>query len=103
MVLISYFIYKLAKKVGITQCLKRKYTYLKNHLSTNNQNETLLNAEGGTEGSLPDRLIHPEEYEPLLNNAQEHTNCEPCHTARRAPPTIDPRTLQVGVSARLML
>ena len=36
-----------------------------------------LNAEGGTEGSLPDRLIHPEEYEPLLNNAQEHTNCEP--------------------------
>ena len=80
MVLISYFIYKLAKKVGITQCLKRKYTYLKSHLSTNrkvNQNGTDLNAEGGTEGSLPDRLIHPEEYEPLLNHAQEHTNCEP--------------------------
>ena len=78
-VLVSYILYKLAKKAGITECLKRKYTYLKTHMLTNrcaNQNEPDVEAEGGIESPLPDRLIHPEEYEPLLNHAQEHINCE---------------------------
>ena len=77
MVLISYILYKLAKKAGITECLKRKYTYLKTHMLTNrcaDQNEPDVEAEDGIESPLPDRLIHPEEYEPLLNHAQEHTN-----------------------------
>ena len=73
MILIFYICYKLANKIGITQCLKRKYKSLKRCvLATRptSQAEADVEAESDT-GSLPDRLINPGEYEPLL--ARKHS------------------------------
>ena len=84
-VLIFYICYVLAKKAGIIQCLKRKYETFKRCVqSTRNssQAETDTEAESDT-GSLPDRLINPEEYEPVLLTAEKHTAAE-------ATESIDP-------------
>ena len=84
-VLIFYICYVLAKKAGIIQCLKRKYETLKRCVqSTRNssQAETDTEAESDT-GSLPDRLINPEDYEPVLLTAEKHTAAE-------ATESIDP-------------
>ena len=80
MVLILYICYVLAKKAGITQCLKRKYEQLEKmcwqvarHTS---QAEADVEAAESDTGSLPDRLINPERYEPV-HNRREHTAAEP--------------------------
>ena len=79
MVLIGYICYVLAKKVGITQCLKRKYRTMKTRVlaaTYRGQAEVDVEAESDT-GSLPDRLINPGEYEPVLQFRREHAATEP--------------------------
>ena len=76
MVLIFYISYVLAKKAGITQCLKRSYESLKRWLPTircTGQVETNVGNTAQTD-SLPDRLIHPEEYEPVLPTMEKCTS-----------------------------
>ena len=78
MVLIFYICHKLAKKTGITQCLKRNYDHLRGCTRCTNQAET--DVEAGT-GSLPDRLINPGEYEQvLIPTTEENIVAEPMHT-----------------------
>ena len=76
MVLILYICYMSAKKVGITRCLKRKYETLKRGVKATRQAETDVGAEYDA-GSLPDRLINPGEYEPVIVISKEHTTTDP--------------------------
>ena len=79
MVLILYICYMLVKKAGITQCLKGKYNSLKAcvqatiHIS---QAEADVETESDT-NSLPDRLVNPGEYGPVLPTTEERTTDEP--------------------------
>ena len=78
MVLIFYIFDKLAKKTGIVQYLKTKYKTLKRCVQATrhaNQAEVDVEAESDT-GSLPDRLINPRDYEPVLPTTEEHTTAE---------------------------
>ena len=78
MILIFYICHKIAKKIGITQCLKRKYKTLKRCVQAtrpNSEAEANVETESDT-GSLPDRLINPGEYEPVLPTTKEHTAAE---------------------------
>ena len=78
MVLIFYVCYMLARKAGITQYLKRKYETLKTCVQSprhTGQAEADVEAESHT-GSLPDRLINPGEYEPVLPTTEEQTVAE---------------------------
>ena len=78
MVLIFYICHKLAKKTGITQCLKRGYKTLKRCVHptrTTIEAEADMEAETDT-GSLPDRLMNPGEYEPVPPTTEEHTVAE---------------------------
>ena len=78
MVLIFYICYVLAKKTSVPQCLKLKYEKLKGCvLATRSSGnvETDEEAELHT-GSLPDRLINPEEYAPVLSITEEHRTAE---------------------------
>ena len=61
--------HRLGKKAGITKWLKRKYRALKRCVLA--QTEGDVEAESDT-GFLPDRLINPREYEPVLPTI-EHT------------------------------
>ena len=72
MVLILYICYMSAKKVGITRCLKRKYETLKRGVKATRRAETDVEAEYDA-GFLPDRLINPGEYEPMIVTSKEHT------------------------------
>ena len=90
MVLIVYICYVLAKKAGITQSLKRKYKALKRCLQfliCTHEVEADMEAESDT-GSLPDRLINPGEYEPLIPTRDEHTAAEP--TENKEPINEEP-------------
>ena len=49
-----------------------------------------MEAESDT-GSLPDRLINPEEYEPVLLTTDEHSTAEP--TEDKEPVDEEPRRL----------
>ena len=89
MVLICYVCYVLAKKAGIPQCLKRKYKILKRRMHAC-QVETGVETESDTD-SLPDRLINPERYEPVLSTTEEHTAAE--LTENKDPVKEDPRRL----------
>ena len=73
--LMFYIFYKLAEKTGITQWSKLKYTDLKEWIaSTRQTSQVTENLEATSDiESLPDRLINPAEYEPLLPNTDEHT------------------------------
>ena len=81
MVLIFYICYVLAKKVGITECLKRRYKCLKGcvlAIGCTNAAEADMEADPDID-SLPDRLINPGAYEPLLHTRQNQaiaTNIE---------------------------
>ena len=78
MILIFYICHKLAKKIGITQCLKRVCKTLKRCMQATrptSEAEVDVEAESDT-GSLPDRLVNPQEYEPLLPTTEEHTAAE---------------------------
>ena len=90
MVLAFYICYVLATKAGITQCLQRKYKTLKRCVQATRcerQGETDVEADG----SLPDRLIKPEEYEPVVLTTEEHTAAQP--TENKEPVNEDPRKL----------
>ena len=74
MVLIFYICYVLAKKVGITQCLKRKYNSLKRcalAIRCTSPAEADVEADSDID-SLPDRLVNPGAYEPLLHTGESH-------------------------------
>ena len=79
MVLILYICYVLAKKANITQCLKRKYESLKRCLLAvwcTSQAEADVEAESDSD-SLPDRLVNPEEYEPVTLAIAEDNAADP--------------------------
>ena len=70
--------YITAKKTGIIPHLKRMYEILKRRMRPTghaSQPETNLEAESDT-SALPDRLINPEEYEPVLPSTEECTAAE---------------------------
>ena len=93
MILIFYICYQIAKKAGITQCLTKKYTALKGYILTfrgTRQGETDLQAEFDI-STLPDRLINPGEYEPLLPTREKHTAAEA--TQSNELDSKDPRKL----------
>ena len=78
MILVFYICHKLAKKTSITQCLKRRYKTLKRCVHptrTTSEAEADVEAESDT-GFLPDRLMNPGEYEPVLPTTEEHTAAE---------------------------
>ena len=93
MILIFYICHKLAKKIDITQRLKRMYKSLKRCVQATrptSQAEADVEAESDT-GSLPDRLVNPEEYEPLLPTTEEHTAAQ--HTEDKEQVNEEPRRL----------
>ena len=73
-VLIFYICCVLANKAGITQCLKGKVKRWLQSKRRKSQAETHVEAETDT-GSLPDRLINPDDYEPVLPTGK-HTAVE---------------------------
>ena len=78
MILIFYICHKLAVKIGITQCLKRIYKTFKRCVQAirpTSEADADVEAESDT-SSLPDRLINPGEYEPVLPTTEEHTASE---------------------------
>ena len=76
MVLIFYLCYVLAEKAGITRCLIKKYKTLKDYvLPTKHTREAKTDVEAGSNtDSLPDRLINPADYEPVLCIREEQTS-----------------------------
>jgi len=74
-VLVFYICYVLATKAGITLCLQRKYKILKRCLQAT-QHESQVERDVEADGLLPDRLINPGEYEPVLLTTGEHTAAE---------------------------
>ena len=93
MILLFYICRKLAKKIGITQCLKRMYKTLKRCIQTTrlpSEAEVEVEADSDTD-SLPDRLINPGEYEPVLPTTEVHSTAEP--TEDKEPVDEDPRRL----------
>ena len=93
MILIVYICHLFAKKAGITQCVQRKYETLKRCVQATrhtNEAEADVEAESDT-GSLPDRLINPGEYEPLLTTTEEYKDAEPTEDKLRT--VKDPRRL----------
>ena len=78
MVLILYICYKLVNKLGVIECLKRKGRCLKRCVLATiyaRQREANVKAESITD-SLPDRLVNPEQYEPVQPTTEEHTDNE---------------------------
>ena len=76
LIMVFYVCYHLVKKTGIAQYLKEKCKALKRYIctfNTANQAEIDVEAQSVTD-SLPDRLINPEEYEPLLPHCREKHN-----------------------------
>ena len=91
MVLTVYICYVLAKKAGFTECLIRKLKTLKRLVNRYTvQTEADVEATSNT-GSLPDRLINPGEYEPLLSTGNEHTAADT--TVNEEPVGEEPRQL----------
>ena len=93
MILIFYICHKVAKKIGIIQCFKTKYKNVKIYVKTIthiSQAEADVETESDA-GSLPDRLINPGEYEPVLPSTEEHTTAE--HTENKEPVNEEPRRL----------
>lgn len=74
--LMFYTCFKLAEKTGITQFLKIKYTDFKACiLTTRRTSQAQVNAVSSSTldtDPMPDRLIIPGEYEPLLPNMEVH-------------------------------
>ena len=68
---IGIFVFQLANVTGIAQYLKRKCATV----AIRNQAEAEM--EPPDNGSLPDRLINPEEYQPPFHTPQRHATAEP--------------------------
>jgi len=74
MILMFYICHKLAKKLGITQCLKGLNKTLKRCMQATRPTSEAEDVETESEtGSLPDQLINPGEYQPVLPTTEEHT------------------------------
>ena len=96
MILIVYICHLLAKKAGITQCVQRKYETLRRCVQATrhtSEAETDVETESDT-GYLPDRLINPGEYEPVLPTTEEYTAAEPTEdklrTVKEVPRRLTP-------------
>jgi len=90
MVLILYICYVLAKKVGITQYLKRKCEHLKRCVqSPRHTSQAEADVEADTD-SLPDRLLNPERYEPVLPTTEEHETPKSNEQAGEDPKRLNP-------------
>ena len=89
-VLVFYICYLLATKAGNTQCLRRKYKTLKSCVWTS-KHESQAEAGVEADGTLPDWLIDPEEYEPVPSATIEHTATEPTESKEQV--NEDPRRL----------
>ena len=79
MVLVFYICYVLAKKAGIAECLKRKYENLKKCVQVTRHTskaEADVEAVECDSGSLPDRLINPDRYKPVILTTEKHTAAE---------------------------
>ena len=70
---IGILAFQLVNVTGIAQYLKRKYTELK--VATTIRHVRQANAQ--LTGSLPHRLMNPEEYDPSLYRPQEQATAEP--------------------------
>ena len=86
-----YICYDMARKVGITQHVKKKYHTLKKYMLLTRcrwQAETRVKDEADSDtGSQPDRMINPEEYEPVLAAVAETTeSTEPANYPRKLIP-----------------
>ena len=90
MVLILYICNTLANKLGLIQCLKMKYKTLKLYMLPARCTDADVEAESDT-GSLPDRLVNPQEYEPVLPTRGELTAAE--FTESNEPANEDQRKL----------
>ena len=75
MILIFYICHKLAKNIGIIQCLNETWKRCLQATKPTSEAEADVEAESDT-GFLADRLINPGEYEPLLPTMEEHTAAE---------------------------
>ena len=73
---IGILVFQLASVMGIIHYLKRKCIALIKAIR--NQDETSLPGS-----PVPDRLIHPENYEPPFSTPQGHTTAEPTEGAQR--------------------
>ena len=71
-------VFQLASVMGINHDLKRKCTAMTEAIR--NEAETDMTS---LTGSLPDRLINPEEYEPPFYTPRGHTTAEPTEGAQR--------------------
>ena len=71
-------VFQLASVMDIIHYLKRKCIALTKAIR--NQDETSLPGS-----PVPDRLIHPENYEPPFSTPQGHTTAEPTEGAQRRP------------------
>ena len=93
MVLIFYISYGLAKKAGVNQCLQMKYQALRTYFpATRCTRQAVSDVEvESVISSLPDRLIHPEEYEPMSATAEEHRAAKP--TENEQSEVSEPRRL----------
>ena len=89
MVLTFYICHKLAMKAGITQYLKRKYKKCVLSANCTSGAETNVEAESGSD-SLPDRLMNPGEYEPVLLTKEEHTSSENNNPVKEVPRKLIP-------------
>ena len=79
--------FQLANVTGITQYLNRKCAV---------QNPQGAESElRSPTGSLPDRLINPEEYKPPFHTPQEHTAAEPTEGANEGQRMLTPVLLMV--------
>ena len=58
-------------------------------LAITSQAETDVEIESDT-SSLPDRLINPEEYEPVLPTSEEHAAAEPTEVISEDPRRLTP-------------
>ena len=87
MVLILYICNTLAKKVGLTQCLKKKR---KLYMLPARFTDADVESESDT-GFLLDRLVNPQEYEPVLPTRGELTAAE--FTESNEPANEDQRKL----------
>ena len=93
MVLIFNIISMLATKAGIAQYLQIKCKNLRRYVQAiRSTGQTEADVETGCDtGSLPDQLINPREYEPLLPTTEGHTAAE--LTEDRELDSEDPRRL----------
>ena len=70
---IGILAFQLSDVTSITQWLQKKYTNMKRYTMANER----IRQAGAEVDSLPDRLINPNEYEPLSHTALEHRVAEP--------------------------